>query len=146
MAAVQTIKGHQLQILIGDGANPEVFTARCLINATRSLDLEATTRDTQVPDCDNPDDPDWIVREKDTLSVSVSGAGRLHIADSSFFNAWWKSKSPKNIQIKENTAGGQTAAGSFHLIRFRRNGDRKDIVEAEIELVSTGEVTFAANA
>lgn len=147
MAQPTTAKGHQLQILIGDGASPEVFAPKCLINAARSLNLEATTRDQRVPDCDSPGMPAWLTREKDTLSARVSGAGVLHVSDSAFFDAWFVSKDAKNIQVKENVTGGRTASGAFHLVRFDLEGaDQNELVNASIELVSTGVVTFADNA
>jgi hypothetical protein len=138
------MKGYQLQILIGDGASPEVFTPKCLINTRREFNVEATTRDFAVPDCDDPSLPAWITREKDTLSADVSGTGNYHVSNNAEFEAWVVSANPKNCIIRENATGGRQASGAFHLTQLRKSGGEKDLVESEIRLVSTGPVTFGA--
>ena len=55
MAAPDIVKGSYVDILMGDGATPEVFTPICGLTA-RSFTHQVNTNDVFVPDCDDPED------------------------------------------------------------------------------------------
>lgn len=55
MAQPDIVKGTYLDILMGDGAGPEVFTPICGLT-TRTFTDQVNTNDVFVPDCDDPED------------------------------------------------------------------------------------------
>jgi len=75
MAKLQkTITGGNIFIYLGNNANPTVYTAPCGF-LSRSVSFSRNLNETRIPDCDDPDAPDWIVRHVGSLSISVSGEG-----------------------------------------------------------------------
>ncbi len=55
MAQPEIVKGTYIDISIGDGADPEVFTPICGITA-KTFTHQVNTNDTFVPDCADPED------------------------------------------------------------------------------------------
>jgi hypothetical protein len=55
MAQPDIVKGTYIDILLGDGAEPEVFTPICGLT-TRSFTHQVNTNDTFIPDCADPED------------------------------------------------------------------------------------------
>ena len=102
MTAVPRVTGSKLLVKIGDGADPEVFTADCLINTSRGIQFQSDTNEFIMPDCDNPDDPAWKSVTKDGLSATISGAGMLYTASVSDWWNWYKGDIGKNIQFALN--------------------------------------------
>lgn len=148
MAAVKHARGVKLVVKIGDGAEPEVFTALCTINAARGISFTSATRDFVEPDCADPDLIGWIIREKESLSVSVTGGGMLNTPDVEDVFDWWKDELSKNVQVVVDVPsadGGVIFEGAFHLTDFEITGDRGAKQEATMTLQSDGEITLVAN-
>lgn len=148
MAAVKHARGVKLLLKVGDGASPEVFTAMCTINAARSITGDAATNDFNIPDCADPDALAAVIREKVSISYSVNGAGILNTPDVEDMNDWLQSPDSKNCQIIVDVPaadGGVIFEGAFHLTQFQITGDRGAKMEANISLLSDGEVTVTAN-
>lgn len=148
MAAVKHARGVKLLLKVGDGGGPEVFSTFCSINAARGITFTSATRDFAVPDCTDPDQIAWLAREKESLSVSVTGSGMVNTPDVEAFFDWWKSEDSKNCQVVVDVAsvdGGVIFEGAFHLTEFSITGDRGSKMETSISLASDGEVTSTAN-
>lgn len=146
MAQPNTFTGAKVLIKIGNGADPEVFTHPCLINTTRSIQGSVTTVDSVVPDCDQPEDPAWVEREKDSISYTITGEGMMDLAAVGDYFAWLKNKAPKNIQaiVGQGMTGAHKLEGAFHLTEFQISGERKGKATVSITLVSDGVVTDSA--
>lgn len=148
MAAVKHARGVKLLVKVGDGASPEVFTAYCTINAARGISFTSATRDFNLPDCADPDEIGWIIREKESLSVTITGGGMLNTPDVDTFFDWWKDAASKNVQVVVDVPsadGGVVFEGPFHLTDFDVSGDRGGKMEASLTLQSDGEITAVAN-
>jgi hypothetical protein len=76
MAQATTIKGGKFRVLIGDDAEPIVYAAPCGFTQ-RAITLSKGLQEVQVPDCEDPDQVDWMGRDATSLSMSVSGEGVL---------------------------------------------------------------------
>lgn len=143
---LEDFTGSKIILKVGDGASPEVFTARCTINSTRGIEwTNNVIEDTEI-DCDAPDDPGWVTRETDTLSCQVTGEGRAHGPDIGYLITWMESGLPRNCQIvidDGDVANQQTVSGSFLLTQCGFSGDRKAKATGTITLQSDGEVTHA---
>lgn len=79
MAQPDIVKGTYIDILMGDGAEPEVFTPICGLT-TRQFTHQVNTNDVFVPDCADPED-----RPVRRLSVTgeqwdLSGDGLYNLA------------------------------------------------------------------
>lgn len=148
MAAVKHARGVSLLIKVGYGASPEVFSIFCSINAARGISFSSTTNDFVLPDCDNPDQLAWVVREKDGLTATINGAGLLNTPDVQTFFDWFKSADSRNVKVVVDVPsvdGGVIFSGAFHLTEFEITGDRGAKMESSLTLVSDGPITSAAN-
>lgn len=148
MAAVKHASGVKLLLKVGNGASPEVFTAFCSINASRSIQGSAQTNDFNIPDCADPEGLAWVVREKVSLSYSVSGAGIVNTPDVEDFTDFLADQSSRNCQIivdVPSADGGVIFEGAFHLTEFQITGDRGGKMECSISLVSDGVIAVTAN-
>lgn len=137
MTAVSKLRGTQLYIKIGDAATPEVFSHPCLINTKRGIKFTSSANKVITPDCDNPDDPAWVEVIKDALSASIDGAGKLDnkAATITAYDAWFRSKDTKNVQVWLGTLGYWQ--GAFQLTDWEITGDRGDNCDASIKLESS---------
>ncbi|WP_292052153.1 phage tail tube protein [Brevundimonas sp. UBA5866] len=150
MAAVNSTRGVKLVVKVGNGASPEVFTKLCTINAERGITFNAQTNDATVPDCDDPDKIAWLAREKQSLSVDVTGGGMNHKSDNKKLWDWWRSEDSRNCQVildDDDPANVITYEGAFHLTQFDMTGNVGEKVNSTMTLSSDGEVTatFGAN-
>lgn len=142
---VLQINGEKLLVQIGDGASPEVFTHDCLINTERGIAFSNSLSESINPDCDTPENPAWIDREKDSLSATVSGSGTLHTTSTETWFDWFKSPDPKNIRVLVDVTGangGGYWSGAFHLTSFEITGTRKEKATVSVSMASDGALTW----
>lgn len=76
MAQATTIKGGKIRVLLGNDADPIVYSAPCGFTQ-RSITLSKALEEVQVPDCEDPDKVDWMGRDATSLSMAISGEGVL---------------------------------------------------------------------
>lgn len=148
--AFKGTRGVRLVVKVGNGATPEVFTPLCTINAERGITFNAQTNDETIPNCEDLDAIAWLVREKASLSVDVTGGGKSHKDDIKKLWDWWKSPESQNCQVvvdDDVVANQITFEGPFHLTQFDLNGGEGQKVASTMSLSSDGEVTatFGAN-
>lgn len=145
---LKSARGVKLVLKVGDGATPEVFTAKCSINTQRGIKFSSTTNEFPEIDCADPEAVAWVLREKTNLSAAVNGAGTLNTPDVQDFFDWLTSPDSKNCQVivdVPSTDGGVIFSGGFHLTDFEITGDRGTKMECTITLASDGAITSAAN-
>lgn len=138
MTAITQLRGTQLYIKVEDDASPQVYAHPCLINAKRGIQFQSSTKELIVPDCDNPDDPAWSKAIKDALKAKIDGAGMLDnkAATISFYDSWFRAKTPKSVQVWLGTMGYWR--GDFHLTDWGISGDRGENATATVTLDSDG--------
>lgn len=145
MTAITTLRGTRLYIKVENDASPAVFAHPCLINTRRGIQFRSNLGKIITPDCDNPDDPAWEEAIKDALSAAVNGEGVLDnkFATISFYDAWWRSSTPKMVQVWLGTMGYWL--GAFHLGNWAINGERGQHALATVAMESDGQIgTFTA--
>lgn len=76
MAQPVTMKYGSFQLLLGNGASPEVFTAPCGFTQ-KSFSRSKELNEVVIPDCDDPDAMAHTARDARSLSASISGSGVL---------------------------------------------------------------------
>lgn len=144
MAAVNTTRWSKLVLRVGDGASPEVFTALCSINAARGLSFNTSLTEEAIPHCSDLEAVMWLIREKISVGVEVTGGGKVDKANVKTFADWVVDKDTKTCQIvldDATPANVITFEGEFHLETFSMTGDPgSPTVSGEIALKSSGEV------
>ena len=98
MAKPTTARWSKLLIELGDGGSPETFTAPCGLTS-KGFNRSATTSDTNVPDCDDPDAPVWTERVATAFSAQVSGSGVLALDSLDAWDTWFSSGLTKNVRV-----------------------------------------------
>jgi predicted secreted protein len=136
MTQASTLKFSQFLIQLGNGASPEVFAAPCGLNS-RGFSRTAATNDTNVPDCDDPDQPSWLERDVVSLSGSLSGSGVVADEDFDTWDTWFNAGSSVNVKI---TLGARIWLGPCKLTKLNVTGTRGKRVEFDVTVESDGEL------
>lgn len=136
---VQEIGFDQFQIYIGDGADPEVFLPKCLMNAERGLSISPDFTDVVVPSCVS-DQIASVVRKFITqVTAEATGSGKLSSNEVEFFMVWAATGVSKNIKI---VVVDIEVSFSAKLGPFEPSAPRNDLVTASINLMSDGGFTI----
>ncbi len=145
MARPTTVAFNQFLIEVGDGASPETFAAPCGLTS-KGFNQSASTQDTTVPDCDDPDAPAYVERAVDALSAEISGSGVLAMeAFTDVWEPWYRSALFRNAHVRLDVPaadGGGYYTGKFILSQFNMTGQRGQKVNVEVTMVSDGEITW----
>lgn len=147
MAKPTTVRWTKMTIWPGDGATPEVFTSKSCALTAKGFTINADTADTNVPDCDTPDNPSWIERVVRSLSSGVTGSGLMAEETFAFWRDWSLSGLPKNVRIMLDLAAADGYfAGSYVLTAFELAGNEGDgLVGITLTLASNGPVAWTAS-
>src|SRR5262245_14733972 len=126
MAQPITHSWSKLSIWPGDGGTPEVFTDMTCGFVSKGFNLSATSADTTVPDCDDPDLPAWTERIIRSMQAGVSGNGAMAEETYDEWRTWMLSGAAKNTKIvlELNTPGYYQ--GRFLLTRLDTTGNQAD--------------------
>lgn len=150
MAQLNFTRWSRLVLKVSQGGSPVVFAQPCTINAARGITFNANTTEDSIPDCDELQKVQWLIREKISLSADITGAGRLDKGDVKTFYDWLTSEEPLLCQIildDDNPANVITFEGLYHLTSFTVNSDPgAPTVTSDITLSSSGEITAAFGA
>lgn len=139
---VHVVSGEEILIQIGNGASPEVFAHDCMINASRSISLTATTRDQTIPNCSDPSKPDKTVRSVDALDSQISGDGKLHKTSVKA----WADRRGQVVNVRGRIAGALRVAGPYILTEFTITGTAREFATASVTLVQADQPTISADA
>lgn len=152
MAAVKTTRWSKLVLKVAlTTASPLVYTALCSINAARGITFNTSLTEEAIPDCDDLEKLMWLIREKVSMGVEVTGGGKVDKTNVKPLVTWVKDKDTRPCQIildDDDPANVITFEGDFHLETFSMTGDPgSPTVSGEIALKSSGEVTdvYGAN-
>lgn len=80
MALPEIVKGAYIDILMGDGDTPEVFTPICGLT-TRQFTKQVNTNDVFIPDCADPEDVPLRRLVPTGMQWDLSGEGLLNLAN-----------------------------------------------------------------
>jgi predicted secreted protein len=143
MTLPTTLKGSKVRVLVGNGATPETFGAPCGLNQ-RGITFNKNMNEISIPDCDDPDLVNWLGREADTLSASISGQGLLAQEAESTWWTWFSSSTSRNVRLEfYNDAGSRQFyfSGKFHLSSFEIGATRGERSTVTIAAESDGTIT-----
>lgn len=144
MTTVAHVEFSAFEIQIGDGADPEVFTTKCTLNSSRGFTLTGETTSRNLPDCSDDLLPSATLNYITAIGGEISGSGVLEKADDKFFADWLLAGTAKNIKVRVGGTGGTQYACAAKITSLGVTAETKDVVNAEISLVSHGAVTVTA--
>lgn len=144
MAKPTTYAGSLVAIYL-ETTTPGTFARPCGLN-NHTVSFTKNTREVQVPDCDDPELPAWIERGVESLDFSASGSG---ILAAEAVDDWWDAFNTTDsinarvyIGANDDTTNGKYWAGKVHVTGFEVTGERGDKAQANVSIVSDGELTF----
>lgn len=142
MAKPTTANASKLSIWLGTDTSPQTFAAPCGLT-TRGINFSASTNETQVPDCDDPDAPAWVERVVQSLSAGVTGSGVLAKEALDTWQAWFLDANARDARVIIDWGGNVTRKydGRFICQNFNITGQIGNKIQVEINLISDGQVT-----
>lgn len=150
MANVNNAPGEQLIIQQGNGATPEVFTALCTINTTRSLDLTANATSALLADCVTPSNPAITARQVASVDMKFTGAGVADAVSAQALMSTFLAGATKNYKIVQNRTGAQggfTFSLPMVITNMQLSGDRGNVAQTfTATFEAAGAITYAPNA
>lgn len=149
MAQAKTIRFGNCMILLGDGAEPEVFTAPCgFSELTMTVNIETNT--VNIPDCDDPDLPAWIATDVVSHQMTVQGSGVIDTDAMQMWQDWWfgsEAGAEKNVRwFRDLTGanGGGYFQGPATLTAYEETGSRGQRWQMSAAIAFNGKPTFNA--
>lgn len=140
MAQPTTARFGKFRVLLGDGADPEVFTAPCGFTS-KSLALSKNLTDVNLPDCDDPDAAAWVGRDVQSLSAQISGEGVLAVESVLTWQAAFDNTASINVKVEiEFSTGTLTYTGAMHLASITFGVEQGGRVTCDVEMQSDGEL------
>ena len=141
MAKPTTANASKLTIWVGDGETPEVFEFPCGLT-TKGIAFGASTNETNVPDCDDPDAPAWTERVVSALSAPITGSGILAKEALPTWESWFFSAAKRNCRViiewDETTINRYD--GAYLLTAFTINGTLGNKIQIDVALSNDGQV------
>ncbi|UXS49275.1 phage tail protein [Agrobacterium tumefaciens] len=140
MAQATTIKGGKIRVLLGNDADPIVYSAPCGFTQ-RSITLNKGLEEVNIPDCNDPDKVDWVGRDATSLSMAISGEGVLA---SESVDTWLEGfESIESIPVKvewEFPAKTITWTGRMHIESMEVGANNGQRATNNVSLQSDGEM------
>lgn len=149
MALAKTIKFADQLLMLGDGATPtEGFVAPCGLT-TLGLTVNIELNSTNVPDCDDPDLPAWLVSDEVSKQMVVSGQGVLDRDAMQVYRDWLMDGGEKTVRWMTNGTGAQ-GGGYWEapalLSTYEESGERGRPWDVNLALTLNGRPEWTANA
>lgn len=142
MATKPNFSGRRLLIRVGNGASPEVFSIKCTFNGDRAISFSTASTDEMDVDCDDPTAVAYTVTQVDSLSVDLTGAGRVKADEIQFFHDWWESGEARNAQVAIDAEDGGEFEGQLLLLSWGISGGETGSATSDMTMKFTGPVTY----
>lgn len=145
MVLAQVFNYSGIKVLLGDDAEPEVFSAPCGFTE-RSLTLNKTFGEVNIPDCSNEDIASWVGRDVISKSATLSGSGVLDASALATWQAFFATDTSRNARLELHRNGAKVGhwQGAFHLESLEVGGSQGQKATITVTLQSDGEVTWTA--
>ena len=146
MARPDIVRGTYVNILMGDGAEPEVFTPLCGLT-TRTFTDQINTNDTFIRDCADPEEVPMREVIASGRQWDMTGTGRWNRSDAERINAAQGVLKNYRFEIGE-PAGDAVYAGYYAGEAMQTNisitGADDDFVTGDLAFASNGEWLWTA--
>lgn len=132
-------QGKLMLIQLGDGGDPEQFTAVCGVK-DKSLSINNEVVDTTRPPCDSPEDPLHYSGAYGVRTVSLSGSG-VATSKASYQNLAKHAIEQAYVNGKIIIPLWGTFSGTLIFNKVDASGPMSGEVEFSIDLTMTGKIT-----
>ncbi len=141
MAQPTTIKGGKIRVLLGNSAIPIVYSSPCGFSQ-RSITLTKGLEEQQIPDCDDPDEVDWLGRDAVSLSMSINGEGVLASESVEVWLDAWESVDsvPAKVEM-EFPSKTITWTGNIHVETMEIGANNGRRATSNVSMLSDGKMT-----
>lgn len=143
MAKPTTYKGSLVAIYL-ETATPGTYAKPCGLN-NHTVTFSKNATEVNVPDCDDPEAPQWIERDVESLDLAVSGEG---ILAAEALDTWWAAfdsttvvKGRIYLGALTDTVNGYYWSGDFHVTSFEVTGQVGQRATVSLALASSGPIT-----
>lgn len=145
MVAAATFRFSGYRVLLGDGADPEVFAAPCGFTE-RSFSLNRELSETNTPDCSDEDAPSWLERDVTSMSASINGTGVLEATALPIWLAILDTTVSFNARVELWREGAKVGhwQGAFALESFETSGTKGERVNVTVAMRSDGAIAYTA--
>jgi hypothetical protein len=137
MAKATEVSFSKFKVLIGDGATPtEAFDAICAL-VSKGVQRAAQTTSNVRYDCDDEDAPGYEEKRVTSLSVTISGSGKVAMENRQTMLDWYYSATPRNVKIQNVDApNGDTEyeEGPAVLTQYNEQGERNGKMNCDITI------------
>lgn len=142
MALAKTLRFAQQSLLIDIGGG--TYDAPCGFT-TLNLTVNIETNNTNVPDCDDPDLPAWLVSDEVSKQMVLGGQGVMDTDAMQVWRNWLLDGGEKNVRwLSDGTTGN--GGGYFQapgiLSTYEESGERGRRWENTIGITLNGKPTF----
>lgn len=147
--AFKGAKGTKLLVKLGDGNSPEQYLHPCTINAEREFALELNVNESVEPNCEDPDEAGWVVRDGISKSGTITGQGMLNTPDYDDWFDWFDSAVSRQCLVVldvDAADGGRIVTGQFLLTQLAMSGNKGERMQGSVTLQSTGALVKTNNA
>lgn len=145
MAKPKTYRGSVVALYFEDPDNEGTFIKPCGLTQ-HSKTFTKNMNEVDVPDCDDPDLPNWIEREVSSLDFSVTGSGVLA---AEAVDTWWEIFNQTESVLARAYIGkiddienGRYWQGRMHISSLEITGNRGERAQVSISAASDGEMTY----
>lgn len=149
MAYTDKLRSTRVAIMMGDGAEPEVFSRMCGIT-TKGFQQTRATSDTVDWDCADPDATPITVRDVGATDWTISGSGLLHRPLLADVQAAFDSSEATNYRFMfDEPTGGEVIDGYYEgpgiITDLNITGTNGEYVQVSLTISAAGPKTFTAN-
>lgn len=149
MTAATTLKYSEFKILLGDGADPEVFSPICGLT-TKGFNYTTDTSSTNVPDCTDEDLPSFSEKDIIAFSAQLSGSGVATRQSLGQLQDWMESGERMNVKVSfaDAPVGDPevyTGPAVLSALNITANKGERVNVDITIDFAAKPTVTVAAS-
>lgn len=137
MAKPTTKRFGDFIVQVESADSPNVFAAPCGLT-TKSFNQTASTNETQVPDCTDPDAAVNVERDVVSLSRELSGSGVMATESFTIWQTWYDSADARTCRVYPKGSTGGYYEGDFILSAFNLTAELGQKVNIDVTLQSDG--------
>lgn len=145
MALAKVIKFKDQLLQLGDGASPtEAFAAPCGFTSL-NMTVNIETNSNNVPDCDDPDLPSWLVSDEVSKQMQVGGSGVMDRDAMIIWRDWMQDGGEKTVRwVTTGTAaqGGGYFMAPALLTSYEETGEKGNLWQTSVTLTLNGKPTW----
>ncbi len=138
--ATSTVSYNEVLIAV-DPAGGTAYAHPCLINQEKSVVFTLNLSEDIVPDCDNPANPAQVFRHADSVDLTISGTGKVHVTDVKTYADLLAAGTAIPAQLR---IGGDSVTGAIevsvdvYIQSMTVSATRPNTAEIDISLAANG--------